>query len=82
MKLNLDTDGICAKGIEIEVEEGKIVSVEFVGGTPGNPVVLEALAKGKDVNAAIECLRTLACNGDASCPGRLALALEKAINNY
>lgn len=81
MKLSLATDGSCAKKIDIEVEDGKIVSAEFVGGTPGNPVVLEALSKGKDVTAAIECLRSLACNGDTSCPGRLALALEKAINN-
>ncbi len=81
MKLSFATDGSCAKRIDIEIEEGKIVSAEFVGGTPGNPLVLDALSKGRDVAEVIECLRSLACNGDTSCPGRLALALEKAISN-
>lgn len=80
MKLSFDTDGSCAKRIDIEIEEGKIVSTEFVGGTPGNPMVLDVLSKGRDVTEAIKCLQSLACNGDTSCPGRLAHALEEAIS--
>ncbi len=78
MKLSFDTDGSCAKRIDIDVEGGRIVSVEFVGGTPGNPLVLEVLSPGKDVTEVIKCLQSLACNGDNSCPGRLARALEQA----
>ncbi len=79
MKLSLAHDGSCAKGMEIEIDEGRIVSVDFVGGKPGNPLVLEILSKGKEVTEAIECLQSLACNGDNSCPSRLALALREAI---
>jgi uncharacterized protein (TIGR03905 family) len=79
MKLAFDTDGSCAKRIEIEIEEGKIVSTEFIGGAPGNPQVLEALSSGMEVAEAIKCLQSFACNGDTSCPGRLARALEEAV---
>ncbi len=81
MKLSLSHDGSCAKGIEIEIVEGKIVSVEFVGGAPGNPRVIAALSQGMEVAEAVKCLRSLDCNGNASCPGRLAVALEEAVGD-
>jgi uncharacterized protein (TIGR03905 family) len=80
MKIAFDTDGSCAKRIEMEIEGGRIVSTEFVGGSPGNPQVLAALSNGMDVAEAIKCLRSFACNGDTSCPGRLARALEEAVS--
>ncbi len=79
MRVSFDTNGSCAKRIDIEIEEGKIISAEFVGGTPGNPLVLEVLSKGMDVTEAINRLRSLACDGDTSCPGRLARTLEEAV---
>ncbi len=79
MKLSFAVDGSCAKTVEIEIEAGMIVSTEFIGGTPGNPQVLAALSQGMEVTEAIKCLQSFACNGDTSCPGRLALALEEAI---
>jgi uncharacterized protein (TIGR03905 family) len=79
MKLAFDTDGSCAKRIEIEIEEGRIVSTKFIGGTPGNALVLAALSNGTEVAEAIKCLQSFSCNGDTSCPGRLARALEEAV---
>jgi uncharacterized protein (TIGR03905 family) len=79
MKLSLSHNGSCAKGIEIEIIDGKIVSTEFVGGVPGNPSVIAALSEGMKVSEAVECLKNMDCNGNISCPGRLALALEDAV---
>ncbi len=79
MKLNLSHYGLCAEGIEIEIIDGKIVSMEFVGGMPGNPRVVEALSEGMEISEAVKCLKSLDCNGNACCPGRLAVELEKAI---
>lgn len=79
MKVSFETEGSCAKRIDLEVAGGKIVTCEFIGGTPGNPEVIAALAEGMEVTEAIKCLRNFACNGDTSCPGRLALALEEAM---
>lgn len=81
MKVSFATGGSCTERIDIEIEEGKIASVEFVGGTPGNPVVLELLSKGKAVAEVIEYLQGLACHGDTSCPARLARALEEAVGS-
>jgi uncharacterized protein (TIGR03905 family) len=80
MKISFVAEGSCAKRIDLEVTGGKIVTCEFMGGTPGNPEVIAALAEGMEVTEAIKCLRNFACNGDTSCPGRLALALEEAMS--
>ncbi len=80
MKLSLSHHGVCAEGIEIEIIDGKIVSMEFVGGTPGNPRVIAALSEGMEVSEAVKCLKSLDCNGNACCPGRVAGALEKALS--
>ncbi len=80
MKLSFVTDGSCAQRIDIEIEDGQIVATEYIGGHPGNPVVAAALAQGSNVVEAIKCLRSLACNGDTSCPGRLAKLLEESIS--
>jgi uncharacterized protein (TIGR03905 family) len=79
MKLSLSHDGSCAKGIEIEIVDGRIVSTEFIGGVPGNPRVIAALSEGMEVAEAVKCLKNMDCNGNLSCPGRLALALEEAV---
>jgi len=79
MKVSLDHSGSCTKKIDIEIDNGRIVSTEFTGGRPGSPQVLDALAEGMDITETIRLLRGFACNDDTSCPGRLASALEEAV---
>jgi uncharacterized protein (TIGR03905 family) len=79
MKVSLDHNGSCTKKIDIEIENGRIVSTGFTGGNPGSPQVLAALAQGMDIAETITLLRGFACNDDTSCPGRLASALEDAL---
>jgi len=79
MKVSLDHSGSCTNKIDIEIDNGRIVSTEFTGGRPGSPQVLDALAEGMDITETIRLLRSFACNDDTSCPGRLASALEEAV---
>lgn len=79
MKVSLNHGGSCTKRIDIEIDNGRIVSTEFSGGHPGSPQVLAALAEGMDINETIRLLRGFACNDDTSCPGRLAAALAEAV---
>ena len=79
MKLSLDHGGSCTKKIDIEIDDGRIVSTEFTGGHPGSPQVVAALAEGMDITETIRLLRSFSCNDDTSCPGRLASALEEAV---
>lgn len=72
------TSGSCAKRIDIEIEDGTIVSAEFVEGCAGNTLAVSALVKGMPVREAVRRLKGIACQGDTSCPDQLALALEAA----
>ena len=47
------TRGVCSRAINIEVENGIIVDVTFVGGCSGNTQGVAALAKGMKVEEAI-----------------------------
>ena len=70
--------GICAVGIDFEVEDGKVKDVKFTGGCDGNHKGLNALIKGMDVNEAIERLSGITCGPrPTSCPDQLAQALKE-----
>ncbi|MDE6208835.1 MAG: TIGR03905 family TSCPD domain-containing protein [Lachnospiraceae bacterium] len=71
--------GVCSRQIDIELEDGKIASVKFVGGCNGNTQGLSALVTGMDVDDAIQRLEGINCNGrGTSCPDQLAKALRIA----
>ena len=71
--------GVCSRQIDIELEDGKVKSVEFVGGCSGNTQGVSALVRGMDVDEAIERLEGIDCRGrGTSCPDQLAKALMAA----
>ncbi len=74
------THGTCSQAIITEIDNGTIVSVQFLGGCSGNTQGIAALVKGMDARSAIERLRGIDCNGrGTSCPDQLAKALEQAL---
>lgn len=76
------TTGVCSKQIEFNVEDNKLVSVNFIGGCPGNLIGLSKLIEGMDVQEAATKLRGVECGGkDTSCPDQLAKALEELVLN-
>ncbi len=78
MRVSYTTAGSCATQIEIDIEEGKIVAVEFVNGCPGNTQAVAALVAGMEVRDAVKRLKGIPCQGETSCPDQLAMALEQA----
>ena len=71
------TQGVCSQLIDIEVEEGRILSVKFTGGCHGNLQGISALVKGMTVEEAISRLKGIRCRDKVtSCPDQLARALE------
>lgn len=71
------TKGVCAQAIDIEVNDGVIESVRFVGGCNGNTQGVAALCKGMKVDDAISRLKGIKCGfKGTSCPDQLAIALE------
>lgn len=74
------TKGTCATAINLEVENGIIQSVEFVGGCHGNTQGVAALVKGMEVEDAISRLEGIDCRGrGTSCPDQLAKALRQTL---
>jgi len=81
MRFSYNTAGSCATKIDIEIEDGIIVSAEFVDGCPGNTQAVSALVRGMPVAEAVKRLKGISCQGDTSCPDQLALALENSLKS-
>ncbi|WP_313578853.1 TIGR03905 family TSCPD domain-containing protein [Lacrimispora sp.] len=71
------TRGVCSQEINFEVEENKLVKVQFVGGCSGNTQGVSRLVEGMDVDEAIKRLEGIQCGfRPTSCPDQLAQALK------
>ena len=72
------TKGTCSQAINVEVNDGIVTSVEFIGGCHGNTQGVAALVKGMTVDEVIKRLEGIDCRGrGTSCPDQLAKALKK-----
>lgn len=75
------TSGICAKEIQFEIKNNQIISVNFIGGCPGNLLGISTLVKGMEVEEAINKLKGIPCRTKpTSCPDQFAKALEEYLN--
>ena len=72
------TQGTCSQEINIELKDGVIDSVSFVGGCNGNLQGICALVKGMTAEEAISKLKGIRCGfKPTSCPDQLARALKQ-----
>lgn len=77
MKYTFTPHGVCSKKIDIEIENGVIVDVTYLGGCNGNLKGIRALTKGMKVDDVIERLEGIECGfKGTSCPDQLARALK------
>jgi uncharacterized protein (TIGR03905 family) len=69
--------GVCSQQMDVEVEDGKILRVEVLGGCSGNLQGISKLLVGMDVDEAIRRMEGIRCGGKpTSCPDQLARALK------
>ncbi len=74
------TKGTCSQAIDVEVENGIITHVKFIGGCNGNTQGVAALVTGMKATDAIEKLEGIQCGmRPTSCPDQLAKALKELI---
>ncbi len=72
--------GVCSRQIQIELEEGVVKSLRFLGGCNGNLQGVSALVTGRSAKEVIPLIRGIDCGGKGtSCPDQLAKALEEAL---
>lgn len=77
-QITYTTHGTCSRQIVIDIDDGIVTSVTFVGGCSGNTQGVASLAKGMTVEDVIARLRGIRCGGKpTSCPDQLAQALEQ-----
>ena len=76
------TEGVCARKIEIEIDDNdRVTSVRFLGGCAGNTQGVAALAVGLTVDEIIQRLGGIRCGfKPTSCPDQLAKALKQYRN--
>lgn len=75
MQFTYNPRGICAREIKLNVENDRIVNVEFVGGCIGNHRGISKLCLGRHIDEIISLLEGVECRGKTSCPDQLAKAL-------
>ena len=81
MKTIYQTEGTCCKQIELEVEEGVVKSVRFLGGCHGNLQGIARLVEGMKVADVISRLSGIRCGmKPTSCPDQLTMALRQAVS--
>lgn len=70
-------EGVCAKEISFDIEEGKLRNLNFVGGCQGNLRAISILLEGMPVEEVIEKVKGITCgNKGTSCTDQLAKFLE------
>lgn len=70
--------GVCATGVEFEIARGKLKSVSFTSGCPGNLQALSVLLEGKQIGEVVSKLKGIRCGEKkTSCSDQLAKILEK-----
>lgn len=73
------TKGTCSQKIFFEIEDNKVMNVEFLGGCNGNLQGIGKLVEGMDVDEVITRLEGIHCGmKPTSCPDQLATALKQA----
>lgn len=80
MTYKYKTEGVCAREITVELEDGVVKDVSFYGGCNGNLQGISALVKGMTYEEVKERLSGIRCGfKQTSCPDQLVHAIEEAM---
>ncbi len=78
MQYRYKTKGVCSREIVIDIDDGIVSNVQFIGGCSGNTQGIGALVKGMKVDDVISRLNGINCGfRGTSCPDQLAKALTE-----
>ena len=73
--------GVCSQLMEIEIEDGKLQSLNVIGGCDGNLKGISRLVAGMEVEEVIRRLEGVRCGRKStSCPDQLAQALKASLS--
>jgi uncharacterized protein (TIGR03905 family) len=79
MQFEYKTKGTCSRAILFEIEDNKVMNVQYIGGCNGNLKGIGALVEGMDIDEVITRVEGITCGRkNTSCPDQLAQALKAA----
>ena len=79
MNFTYKTKGTCSQHILFDIEDGKVLNVQFIGGCNGNLKGISSLVDGMPVDDVIAKIEGIRCGmKGTSCPDQLAKALQEA----
>lgn len=78
MKFTYRPKGVCSQQMDIDVEDGKLVSLKVLGGCSGNLQGISKLVEGMEIDEVISRLDGIHCGfKKTSCPDQLVQALRQ-----
>ncbi len=80
MKYDYRPQGICARQMILDVEDGTLNDLEIIGGCDGNHKGIIALVKGMELEKIADTLEGITCGPrKTSCPDQLAKACRMVL---
>lgn len=74
------TQGVCAKQIEFDYEDGKVYNVVFMGGCNGNLKAISKLVEGQSMEVLVKILEGNTCGPRAtSCADQFTKAVKEVM---
>ena len=72
--------GVCSRKIDLDIENGRVHNIQYLGGCNGNLKALGALAEGMTVEEVIQRLDGIHCGErSTSCSDQLARNLKQVL---
>ncbi|HOX47852.1 MAG TPA: TIGR03905 family TSCPD domain-containing protein [Spirochaetia bacterium] len=73
-------EGTCSESVSFSLDGGRLASVRFSGGCPGNLAGIARLVEGLEAEEAARRLEGIRCGSKStSCPDQLAKAIRRAL---
>ena len=77
MRFSYKPKGVCSTRIDLDIEDGVVRGCAFTNGCEGNGRGVSRLVQGRRAEELIPLLKDITCDGHASCPAQLAVALQQ-----
>jgi len=80
MRFSYVPQGVCSTRIDLDIDGGVVRGCAFVDGCEGNGRGVSRLVEGRKAEELIPLLQDITCEGHASCPAQLAVALQQYLD--